>query len=116
MGRPKPALVVEIPATPSDRPAAKRKSAPAPVTSASKSAKSSRQSTPGSARSRGRQTKGRTYKEAESDDDLLSDDEFEAKLAEEFAVEESPDDEATMSPEDIERTKTLELASMFWYS
>ena len=115
MGRPKPALVVEIPATPSDGPAAKRKSAPVLVASASKSAKSSRQSTPGSARSRGRRAKGPTYKEAESDDDLLSDDEFEAKLAEKFAVEESPVDEAAMSPEDIERTKTLELASMFCY-
>jgi len=84
-------------------------SSPAP-----KSAKSSRQSTPASTRGsfRGRKSKGRkVYNESDaSDEDALSDDEFEKKLADEFAPknEELGNDE---TPEEIERAKTLELAS-----
>ena len=79
----------------------------------SKSAKSSRQSTPGSvrtARSRGR----KTYKEADvSEDDVQSDDEFESKLAAENEAEDAQESTSEEDPEEIERAKTLELASKY---
>ena len=94
------------------KPSTKRKSAPATTEPEPKSARSSRQSTPAS--TRGRQRKGRTYTEADSDeDDKLSDDEFEARLAKEQATSEESDEPQveTRSPEEIERAETLDLAS-----
>ncbi|KAH6634985.1 SNF2 family N-terminal domain-containing protein [Chaetomium sp. MPI-SDFR-AT-0129] len=85
---------------------AKRKS-PAAESPAPKSTKSSRQSTPASARGRPRGRK--SYAEADSDDDLLDDDEFEAKLAEELD-EEVKVEEVVTSQEDFERAQTLEVA------
>ncbi|KAK3940310.1 hypothetical protein QBC46DRAFT_385829 [Diplogelasinospora grovesii] len=87
----------------------KRKSPLNALSPAPKSAKSSRASTPASAR--GRSLRGRqTYKEADSDDDMLNDDEFEAKLAEQLAEDGSQKAESTVDPEEFERAKTLELA------
>lgn len=89
----------------------KRKKHPTSVASDSKSARSSRHSTPGSTRSRTRQS--RTYKEADSGEEDMSDDEFEAKLADEIVDVEvdtgSADD--VLSPEEREKAQTLELAS-----
>lgn len=93
-------------------PSQKRKSPPTSIKSGTKSAKSSRQSTPLSVRSR-RQV-NRTYKEADSDEEKMSDDEFEAKLADEMNKEEDDDDSTeSMSAEDMERAQSLEMASMF---
>lgn len=90
----------------------KRKSKEELSSPATKSAKSSRQSTPASSiRGRNLRTK-RTYKEADaSDEDELSDDEFEQKLAEELAVEDNQEETIQGSEEEVERAKTLELAS-----
>jgi ATP-dependent DNA helicase len=90
----------------------KRKQPPTSATSQSKSTRSSRHSTPASAaRSSAR---GRTYKEADSDEEKMSDDEFEAKLAQEMVDDEDEDEsEASLSPEEMERVETLELASKF---
>ncbi|KAF3066082.1 Lymphoid-specific helicase [Trichoderma lentiforme] len=85
----------------------KRKSPPTSVVSETKSAKSSRQSTPLSVRSR---RKARSYKEADSDEEKMSDDEFEAKLANEMANEDDDKDTEPMSAEDLERAQTLEMA------
>ncbi|SPQ20235.1 acd4b656-6f9d-4f37-b842-105e9d3cb291 [Thermothielavioides terrestris] len=88
---------------------AKRKVPPTSESPASKRAKSSRQSTPASAR--GRSSRGRkVYKEADSDDDLLDDDEFEAKLASEIGEAETDDSESILDAEEFERVQTLELA------
>lgn len=89
----------------------KRKHHPTSASPAPKSARSSRHSTPGSVRSRTR--KARTYKEADSDEEKMSDDEFEAKLADEMAEEDEEDEstDAFLSPEEMERAQTLELAS-----
>jgi ATP-dependent DNA helicase len=83
----------------------------------SKSAKSSRQSTPGSVRStRSRGRSRKTYKEADaSEEDALSDDEFEDKIRADTSaqyVEELSDEE---DPEEIERVRTLALASKYIY-
>lgn len=80
----------------------------------SKSAKSSRDSTPGSIRSiRSIRVHGRKrYQEADaSEEDELSDDEFESRLAAEKAAEEAGESSNEEDPEEIERVKTLELAS-----
>ncbi|KAK0744051.1 SNF2 family N-terminal domain-containing protein [Schizothecium vesticola] len=87
----------------------KRKTSPIEHSPAPKSAKSSRQSTPASVRGRPRRGKA-TYKEAESDDDMLDDDEFEAKLAKQLAKEEEKPDEVPLDEEEFERVKTLEMA------
>ncbi|KAL6866725.1 SNF2 family DNA-dependent ATPase [Trichoderma novae-zelandiae] len=87
----------------------KRKSPPTAVAAESKSAKSSRQSTPLSAR--GRRQAGRSYKEADSDEERMSDDEFEEKLAREMAAEDCDDKSAEpMSAEDKELAQTFDLA------
>ncbi|KAI0022303.1 SNF2 family N-terminal domain-containing protein [Xylariomycetidae sp. FL0641] len=102
------------PVTPA-RGAAKRKMSAMSNGSTSKSAKSSRQSTPAtSTRGRGRPRKGTSYKEAnDSDDDRLDDDAFEAKLAAELqAGQDESEDELAMGPEEAERVQTLELAKM----
>lgn len=89
----------------------KRKSPPTSVVSETKSAKSSRQSTPLSVRSR---RKARSYKEADSDEEKMSDDEFEAKLANEMANEDDDDKHSEpMSAEELERVQTLDMASTF---
>lgn len=87
----------------------KRKAAPTAIVSESKSAKSSRQSTPAS--TRGRRTSSRRYEEAQSDEDDLSDDAFEAKLADEFVEESIDEPSRDLSPEEFEREQTLDLAS-----
>ncbi|KAK4069202.1 hypothetical protein Trihar35433_5781 [Trichoderma harzianum] len=86
----------------------KRKSPPTSVVSETKSAKSSRQSTPLSVRSR---RKARSYKEADSDEEKMSDDEFEAKLANEMAKEDDEDKNSEpMSVEELEQVQTLDMA------
>ena len=89
----------------------KRKDPPTSAVSEPKSTKSSRQSTPASTRERSR--KSRTYKEADSDEENLSDDEFEAKLADEIGVDDDEQEvsDEYVSAEEMERVKTLELAS-----
>ena len=89
----------------------KRKSQEALSSPLTKSSKSSRQSTPASS-VRGRKTRKRkSYTEADAtDEDELSDDEFEQKLAEEMAGQDE-DQGSEGSQEEIERAKTLELAS-----
>lgn len=96
--------------TPTETPNTKRKSPPTSIKSEAKTSKSSRQSTPVSLRGRPRKT--RTYKDVGSDEEKLSDDEFEAKLAKEAVDEDETTLETPMSVEEIERTQTLELASM----
>lgn len=89
----------------------KRKATPTPEVSMRKIAKSSDQSTPASARGRTRRATRRTYKLDESDDDILSDDEFEKKLAGKYAEEDSVEQKDTSaSSEEIERVATLDLA------
>jgi ATP-dependent DNA helicase len=82
-------------------------------TTPSKSAKSSRNSSPAtSVRSSARSRKTRTtYQEADaSDEDKLSDDEFERRLADELVEIDVPA-EISQDEEEVERAKTLELAS-----
>lgn len=90
----------------------KRKSPPSSESPASKSVKSSRQSTPASTRGRPRRGK-QQYKEADSDDDMLDDDAFEAKLAEEMVRDPSEEPEIALDAEEFERARTLDLASTF---
>ncbi|KAF6833847.1 snf2 family helicase atpase [Colletotrichum plurivorum] len=107
----KQAASQETPTKSVSRSSPKRKEPPTAVTPQSKSAKSSRQSTP-SVSSRGRATRGRRrYIETEPDDeDKLSDDEFEARLVKEAEEDEEVDDTVPMSAEDLYRTKILEHA------
>ncbi|KAK4199216.1 putative ATP-dependent helicase [Triangularia verruculosa] len=87
----------------------KRKASPAPQSPAPKSVKTSRQSTPGSVR--GRPRRGRkSYKDADSDDDMLDDDAFEAKLAKQLEEETEIHSDMDEDAEEFERAKTLELA------
>ena len=78
-----------------------------------KSAKSSRQSTPsGSIRSTRRGRKQKSYTEADaSEEDKLSDDEFESRLAQQLAITDSDDEDSDLESEERQRVKTLELAS-----
>ena len=102
---PKPAQATETP----EKPGTKRKNHPVALEPEAKSTKSTRESTP---IGRGRRTrKTRTYKDAGSDEEKMSDDEFEAKLADEIESEDEVDDKASMTPEERERAETLELAS-----
>jgi ATP-dependent DNA helicase len=89
----------------------KRKSQETLSSPISKSSKSSRQSTPASS-IRGRKIRKRkSYTEADAtDEDKLSDDEFEQRLAVEMAGQDE-DQGSEGSQEEIERAKTLELAS-----
>jgi ATP-dependent DNA helicase len=91
----------------------KRKLNDAASTPASKSAKSSKESTPASS-IRGRKSrKSNKYTEVDDDEeDALSDDEFERRLAEEMAKKDD-DEVSDQSNEEIERAKTLELASKY---
>jgi ATP-dependent DNA helicase len=103
----------KAPASAKSKTSLKRKSQEALSSPISKSSKSSRQSTPASS-IRGRKTRKRkSYTEADaSEEDELSDDEFEQKLAEEIAGQDE-DQGSEGSQEEIERAKTLELASEF---
>ena len=90
----------------------KRKAKEPLPTPPTKSTKSSRQSTPASSIRERKSRSRKTYKEADaSDEDALSDDEFEQRLADE--MEERDDDvcRGVETPEEIERAETLELAS-----
>ncbi|KUJ16811.1 uncharacterized protein LY89DRAFT_585086 [Mollisia scopiformis] len=101
--------MMERKASTSTKPGRKRKIAEPASSPAPKSSKSSRQSTPATS-IRGRKTKRKGYAEAHSsDEDALSDNEFEEKLAEEFAEKEA-DVTSEGSEEEIQRAKTLELA------
>jgi ATP-dependent DNA helicase len=83
---------------------------------ASKSAKFSRDSTPGSVRSvRSTRSHGRkAYREVDvSEDDAMSDDELEKKMEEEYALKEVVQSYSEEDPEEIERLKTLDLASKY---
>lgn len=64
-------------------------------------------------RGKPRKSKGRkVYVEAEaSEEDELSDDEFEQKIADELTKEDGEESGDDASPEEIQRTRTLELAS-----
>lgn len=91
--------------------ATKRKDPPTSEVSTPKAARTTTDSTPAqSARRRRRKVTRRSLRLNESDDDDdLSDDEFESKLAEEYAE----DDEVVGTPEsaeEVERAATLELA------
>ncbi|KAK7416928.1 putative ATPase [Neonectria magnoliae] len=94
------------PATPSTP--SKRKISHSPAIPQAKSARSSRGSTPASSR-KGLHKK-RIYKDADSDEERMSDDEFEAKLAKEMASDDSDSAEPVMSPEELQRAETLALA------
>lgn len=111
---PKKLATVEppAPAGPTKSKPSKRKTAPTGSVSDAKSAKSSRASTPGSSRGRGRNT--RSYKEANTDEeDALSDEAFEARLADELATDEIKPDphEDARSPEEMKLAQSIELAS-----
>jgi len=99
------------PVTPEDKKSKnKRKISPASDGPLSKSARSSRHSTPGSARGA---RKGRlaSYKDADaSSEDEMSDDAFEAKLADELARNDVDEAASALSGEELERVKTLEQA------
>lgn len=91
----------------------KRKETPTSKSPLPKVAKSSRDSTPSmSIRGRKRKQTRQSYKLDESDDDKLSDDEFEEKLAQKFADENNKIEDADTadSTEEAEKAATLELA------
>ncbi|KAK3688224.1 SNF2 family N-terminal domain-containing protein [Podospora appendiculata] len=105
-GRP-PKAATAAEATPDKE--VKRKAPPTESSPAPKITKSSRQSTPASTRGRSRKTR-QSYKEADSDEERLDDDEFEAKLAEELVDDDAKTLVDEMNAEEIERAQTLELA------
>lgn len=90
----------------------KRKEPPTSEVSTPKTARTTRNSTPAqSDRGRKRKVTRRSLRLNESDDDDLSDDEFEAKLAEEYAEDDEAENIGSPeSTEEIERAATLELA------
>lgn len=89
----------------------KRKSPPTVEASPTKTAKSSGRSTPVSTRGSLRSARKRAYKLDDSDDDGLSDDEFEAKLTEQYAETESAEQtDSSASPEEVQRVASLEQA------
>jgi ATP-dependent DNA helicase len=94
-------------------PAPKRKTPPSTETPPpAKSAKSSRHSTPAPTSRSSRRTSARrkAYTEAGSDEDELSDDEFEAKLAKEAARKSIWPDDPFVTEEEQQRAATLEQA------
>jgi ATP-dependent DNA helicase len=121
MGKPRPrgrppkaaaaAAVAEPPPPKPTKKEAKRKSPPTTESLTPKSAKASRQSTPASIRERPQRGR-KSYKEADSDDDLLDDDDFEAKLAEEVGETDTKEIEKVVDAEEFERAQTLDVASM----
>lgn len=99
------------------RGSAKRKTSPIIETPTSKSSRTSRQATPTSS-VRGQRRKGRrsyAVPDDDSEDDKLDDDAFEEKLAQELAAKDEESDDELQDEEEIQRTKTLELASMCLY-
>lgn len=92
--------------------ATKRKEPPTTEVSTPKTARPKDNSTPAqSASSRKRKVTRRSLRLNESDDDDLSDDEFEAKLANEYAEDDESEAIGTpASAEEMERAATLELA------
>lgn len=108
MGKRGKAQKEEEPAIVTPKRGGKRKQPPTSAVSEAKSARSSRHSTP--ATTTRSEIRGRTYKEADSDEEKMSDDEFEAKLAQE-AEKDDDDSEVSLSPEEMERAESLELAS-----
>ncbi|CAJ0541499.1 Ff.00g080810.m01.CDS01 [Fusarium sp. VM40] len=107
-GRPPKNAKSATPVATTEKAGGKRKNHPISLEPEPKSTKSSRQSTPVSLRRRPQKT--RTYKDAGSDEEKLSDDEFEAKLANEMVSDEEEDNKASMTPEERKRAETLELA------
>lgn len=106
-------MMTRKPSTTKPKGGLKRKSQESLSTPNPKSAKSSRSSTPAGS-IRGRMRKGRkSYAEADaSEEDALSDDEFEQRVADEMArSEEKKDINGEDDPEDAERARVLELAS-----
>ncbi|KAH6672722.1 SNF2 family domain-containing protein [Plectosphaerella plurivora] len=94
-------------------PAPKRKTPPTTETPPpTKSAKSSRHSTPAPSTRGSRKASARrkAYTDAGSDEDDLSDDEFEAKLAREAAKKSIWPDDPFVTEEDQKRAQTLEQA------
>ena len=105
----KKAAAAQTPITPAKQ-ETKRKSPPTTEVSQPKSTRSSRQSTPSTSSRTRSARKRKSYKLADDDDDdALSDDEFEARLANEIAQREAQE-EVVESSEDSERAATLELA------
>ncbi|KAK3318178.1 SNF2 family N-terminal domain-containing protein [Apodospora peruviana] len=102
------AAIAATPSKPS-KAETKRKAPPTTTSPTSKSARSSRQSTPASTRGRPRRTR-KSYKEADSDEDELDDDEFEKKVAEEIGQEEAQTLETAIDTEEFQRAQTLDLA------
>jgi ATP-dependent DNA helicase len=92
--------------------ATKRKEPPTTELSTPKTARPTDNSTPAqSARGRKRKVTRHSLRLNESDDDDLSDDEFEAKLADEYAEDDESEAIGTpASAEEMERAATLELA------
>lgn len=90
--------------------ATKRKDPPTVVTtSEAKATRSSTESTPGSVRARSR--KNKSYKEANSDEeDALSDDAFEAKLAQEVQPKVKTDTRSEQSPAEALLANSIDLA------
>ncbi|KAI8628291.1 SNF2 family N-terminal domain-containing protein [Xylariaceae sp. FL1651] len=109
-----PKAISEKPSTPLGA-TSKRKVSPTTEISVSKSAKSSRQSTPSTTtRGRGRPRKNRTsYKVSDdTDDDKLDDEAFEEMLAKELEENQEDYEEDLRDIEEIERAETLELAKL----
>ncbi|KAI1321718.1 SNF2 family N-terminal domain-containing protein [Xylariaceae sp. FL0255] len=103
------------PVTPATRSSSKRKTSPLSETSVSKSAKSSRQSTPSATTcGRGRPRKNRaSYTTSDDvDDDKMDDDAFEEMLVKELEEANDDSDEELMDAVDIERAETLEKARL----
>ncbi|KAJ2988482.1 hypothetical protein NUW58_g3950 [Xylaria curta] len=113
MMRPKSKASIQSNVTP--KVASKRKVSPTSEMSISKSAKSSRQSTPSAAaRSRGRLRKNPvSYKILDDrDEDKLDDDAFEEMLAKELEKQDDDLEEDFRDADEVERTETLELAKL----
>ncbi|CRK12578.1 hypothetical protein BN1708_010568 [Verticillium longisporum] len=94
----------------------KRKTPPTAEVSVSKSAKSSRASTPAVASKsltrQGRSLRRTRYTEADSDEDKLSDDEFEAKLADEIADEDVTESSPELTPEEADFKRMVDAAKL----
>jgi ATP-dependent DNA helicase len=115
-GRPRTSTAVSTETTDTEasvKTNSKRKTAPTIESPASKSAKSSRQSTPASSVRRGTRRRHILRDDDPDEDDLLDDDEFETKLLKEAAKNDAYaklQDEPDLSPDELARTKTLDLA------
>jgi len=114
-GRPPKVAKATEPAEPSavtpGRAGSKRKTSSDSLVTQAKSTRTSRQSTPASSIRGRRRTGQKSYKEDDaSDEDRLSDDEFEAKLAKELAADAKQEIQSVLSAEEVERAQTLEIA------